>query len=97
MPDFEAFDWDRGNQMKNLKHKLTSAEVESIFGQPYVFAGRITEPAHEEWRGLILGKTYQGREVALIFTRRGEKIRPISCRSMRPAERRIYENTTKEG
>lgn len=92
--DSEAFEWDRGNQAKNLKHGLTLEYIESVFWQPYVFAGRIVEPAHSEWRGLILGQTSQGRRVALIFTRRGEKVRVISCRSMRPAERRLYENST---
>ena len=92
--DSEVFDWDRGNQAKNLKHGLTPEEVESVLWQPYVFAGRILEPAHSEWRGLILGQTSQGRPVAMIFTRRGEKVRIISCRSMRPAERRLYENAT---
>ena len=69
--DSEAFEWYRGNQAKNLKHGLTLEYIESVFWQPYVFAGRIVEPAHSEWRGLILGQTSQGRRVALIFTRRG--------------------------
>jgi len=92
VPDSETFEWDQGNQAKNLKHGLTLEDIESVFWQPYVFAGRIVEPAHSEWRGLILGQTSQERQVALIFTRRGEKVRVISCRSMRPAERRLYEN-----
>ena len=92
--DSEAFEWDRGNQAKNLKHGLTLEDIESVFWQPYVFAGRIAEPAHSEWRGLILGQTSEERRVALIFTRRGEKVRVISCRSMRAAERRLYENST---
>jgi uncharacterized DUF497 family protein len=94
VPDFEAFDWDRGNQEKNLKHGFTSAQVESVFWKSYLFAGRIVEPAHEEWRGLILGETYDQQFVALIFTRRGERIRAISCRPMRVEERRHYENKT---
>ncbi|OFV95012.1 MAG: hypothetical protein A3F68_11905 [Acidobacteria bacterium RIFCSPLOWO2_12_FULL_54_10] len=94
VPDSAAFEWDRGNQAKNLKHGLTLEDIESVFWQPYVFAGRIADPAHSEWRGLILGQSAQGRRVALIFTRRGERVRVISCRSMRPAERRLYEITT---
>ncbi|OFV96375.1 MAG: hypothetical protein A3H28_03975 [Acidobacteria bacterium RIFCSPLOWO2_02_FULL_61_28] len=82
------------NQAKNLNHGLTLEDMESVFWQSYVFAGRIVEPAHSEWRGLILGQTSQGRRVALIFTRRGEKVRVISCRPMRPAERRLYEGST---
>jgi uncharacterized protein len=94
IPDSEAFEWDQGNEAKNLKHGLTQEDVESVFWQPFVFAGRIVEPAHEEWRGLILGQSSEGRRVVLIFTRRGEKVRVISCRSMRPAERMLYESST---
>lgn len=92
VPDPDNFDWDEGNIAKNLKHNISSDEIESIFWQPsFLFAGKIVEPLQDEWRGLILGRTESGRLVSLIFTRRGEKIRPISCRSMRPNERRIYE------
>ena len=91
-PEPENFDWDDGNRHKNLKHGLSSEEVESLFRQDqYVFAGRIIEPAHKESRGLILGQADSGRALALIFTRRGEKLRPISCRPMREGERRHYE------
>ena len=31
--DSEAFEWDRGNQAKNLKHGLTLEEIESVFRQ----------------------------------------------------------------
>ncbi len=92
VPDAENFEWDKGNIDKNLKHGLSSEEIESIFWQEkYIFAGKIVEPTHDEWRGLILGQTENGKHVALIFTKRGEKLRPISCRPMRLNERRIYE------
>lgn len=92
IPDPDNFDWDEGNRRKNLKHKVHSEEVESIFRQErYIFAGRIVEPESNEWRGLLLSQTEGGRRLALIFTRRGEKLRPISCRPMRVGERRVYE------
>ena len=92
VPDTDNFDWDKGNLTKNLKHAISPGEIESIFWQPsYLFAGKIVEPLHDEWRGFILGRTDTGRLMALIFTRRGEKLRPISCRAMRPNERRLYE------
>lgn len=92
VPDPDNFDWDEGNILKNLKHEISSDDIESIFRQQsYYFAGEIVEPLHDEWRGLILGRTDNGQLVTLIFTRRGEKLRPISCRPMRPNERRLYE------
>ncbi|MBI2058709.1 MAG: BrnT family toxin [Nitrospirae bacterium] len=87
-------DWDEGNRMKNLKHGVTSEEIESIFRQEaYLFAGKIVDPTHAEWRGLVLGQTDSGRRLALIFTRRENKLRPISCRPMRRNERRLYETS----
>ena len=95
VPNPDNFDWDDGNIRKNLKHGYSSVEIESLFWQTeYLFAGKIIEPVHDEWRGLVLGLTDGGRETVLIFTRRGEKIRPISCRPMRKNERRLYEEAT---
>lgn len=92
VPDSENFDWDEGNIDKNQKHDIEDREIEEIFNEfEYIFAGRIVEPAHNEWRGLILARGEGGRYLALIFARRGEKLRPISCRPMRKEEKRIYE------
>lgn len=95
--DPDHFDWDKGNRTKNEKHGVEREEIESIFYQDgFIFAGRITEPEHIEWRGLILGRSDEGRLLALIFTRRGDQLRPISCRPMRPEERRLYEASIHE-
>lgn len=72
IPDPDNFDWDEGNMQKNKKHGFFCEDVESVFWQEkYIFAGRIIEPFHNEWRGLILGITDDGRLTALVFTRRG--------------------------
>ena len=97
IPDSENFDWDKGNRSKNEKHGVRPEEVEALFYQSsFIFAGRITEPAHSEWRGIILGRSDTDRFLALIFTRRGDRLRPISCRAMRPEERRLYETSIQE-
>ena len=96
-PVSEHFDWDSGNSTKNLKHGITKEQIESIFKRIYGFSGRIIEPEHQEWRGLILGQSYTGKLFALIFTIRGEKLRPISCRPMRSLEvKKYYENKKTE-
>jgi uncharacterized DUF497 family protein len=83
-----AFEWDAGNRTKSAgKHGITPTEVESVFENPFVFEGTIVEPAHQEVRGLLLGVTSTGKMVALVFTRRGDRIRPISSRPMRRNER----------
>jgi uncharacterized DUF497 family protein len=66
-------------------------EVESLFHRTIFLAGRIIQPAHEERRWLLLGETDEGRRLGLIFTRRGDQLRPISCRPMRRNERSLYD------
>jgi uncharacterized DUF497 family protein len=87
----EDFEWDDGNRSKNAKHGVVVDDVESLLAAPVLFAGKIVEPAHNELRWLLLGQTPTGRRLALIFTRRGDRLRPISCRPMRRKEREVYE------
>ena len=90
-----AVQWDSGNSTKSeAKHGFGAADVESVLDGAVLFAGRIVEPAHEEARYLLLGVTADGRPAALIFTRRGEELRPISCRAMRKREKEAYDAAT---
>ena len=77
-PAFDDFDWDDGNRGKSeKKHGVTDEEIESLMStEAFVFAGRIESP-RVEWRGLLLGRTPESRLLALVFTRRGGKMRPI--------------------
>jgi uncharacterized DUF497 family protein len=90
-----AMEWDAGNSTKSqTKHRFTTADVESLLDAPLLFAGRILEPAHAEARYLLLGVTAGGRHAALIFARRGAKLRPISCRAMRRKEKEAYDGAS---
>lgn len=92
-----TMDWDAGNSTKSqAKHGFTTSDVESLLDTQVLFAGRIAEPEHEEARYLLLGATATGRRAALIFARRGEKLRPISCRAMRRKEKEAYDEATKQ-
>ena len=93
-PSHGNFDWDDGNSHKNTKHGVTWEDVESIFFNDFVFEGRIVEPAHPEYRFILLGMDNKKRKLALIFTVRKQKLRPISCRAMRRKERERYEEKT---
>ena len=88
------FEWDEGNRTKHLKHDVAPSDVEALFWRPIFFAGRIVEPWHEEVRWLLLGQDGSGRGLALIFTRRGDRVRTISCRPVRRKERKLYEEAT---
>ena len=92
----QDFDWDAGNRSKLTKHRVEQNDVVSMFRSPIVFAGRIVEPAHDEPRWLVLGRSERGRKLALILTRRDERVRPVSCRPMRRNERKIYEEAIAE-
>ncbi len=89
--NLEDFDWDAGNQTKNRKHGVEDEDIEALLGHPVLLAGRIIQPRHDEPRWLLLGRDQRGRRLALIFTRRGDRLRPISCRPMRRTERQVYE------
>jgi uncharacterized DUF497 family protein len=87
-----AVEWDDGNTAKLAKHKFTRADVESALRGPVVFLGRLVDPdpAHGEPRWTLLSLTARSRPMAVIFTRRGDRLRPISCRAMRRNEWRYY-------
>lgn len=85
------FEWDRGNLTKHRKHDVAPGDVQALVAGDFYFAGRIVEPAHAEPRWLALGEIASGRRLALVFTRRGDRLRPISCRTMRRKERALYE------
>lgn len=90
------FDWDAGNRTKNRKHSVEEVDVEGMFQQRTVFLGRIVEPLHDEARWPLLGQDLRSRRLALVFTRRGDRLRPVSCRPMRMNERRLYEEACRE-
>lgn len=85
-----ALEWDEHNMAKLTKHRVTMVEIEELFAGDFVFSGRIVEPPHVEPRWVALGTTAGGRRLTLILTRRGDRLRPISCRAMARAERRFY-------
>ena len=79
--DAEAASW--------LALRPTLQWVEALLEGPMLLAGRITEPVHTEPRWLQLGRSGD-RILALIFTRRGDLLRPVSCRVARKNERKLY-------
>ena len=86
-----GFLWDAAKQTKNAtKHDVSVEEAESMLRNPFVLAGRVIEPAYYEHRWVLLGRTSRGRLLTMVFTRRGGRIRPISCRPMARQERRLY-------
>ena len=87
----DEFEWDIGNLTKNRKHGVEPGDIQALVVGDFYFAGRIVEPVHAERRWLALGEDAAGRRLSPVFTRRGDRLRPISCRAMRPKESAVYE------
>ena len=86
-----GFDWDKGNEKKNVKHGVTPAEAEQLFlNDPLVVLDDLKHSDMEP-RFHALGQTNEGRLLHITFTIRTSKIRVISARDMHRKERAIYE------
>jgi uncharacterized protein len=87
----EGFEWDAGNSDKNWKrHRVTQAECEQVFANlPLVLSPSIK--GHDgDSRYFALGRTEGARNLTVVFTIRGKKLRVISARPMSRRERKEY-------
>jgi uncharacterized DUF497 family protein len=86
-----GFEWDAGNAPKVVaSHQVTPGECEQVFfHEPLIIA---PDPRHSkvEERWAAWGRTAAGRTLAIIFTLRGDRIRPLSARDMNRKERQRY-------
>ena len=89
-----GFDWDEGNAPKvEARHGVTPGECEQVFfHEPLLIA---SDPRHSkaEERWAAWGRTAEGRTLAIVFTLRGDRIRPVSARDMNRKERQRYAET----
>jgi uncharacterized DUF497 family protein len=89
-----GFEWDKGNEQKNVKHGVTPAEAEQVFlNEPLVVLDDLKHSDTEQ-RFHALGQTGEGRLLHIKFTIRTNMIRVISARNMHRKERAIYEQET---
>ena len=86
-----GFDWDSGNAPELWeRHMVTPGECEQVFfAEPLLIAPDVRHSQMER-RWAALGRTAEGRALAVVFTLRGELIRPLSARDMNRKERRLY-------
>ena len=94
-----TFEWDLGNQTKNLnKHGITLEEAESVFSLPEAIRvlGVQISPHVNEPRYGILGITERLQHVFVCFTIRSSEVRIIHIRAMNKKERRLYAELCKE-
>ncbi|KZZ84130.1 BrnT family toxin [Bacillus sp. SJS] len=79
------FDWDRGNIEHIFQHDISPQEAEEAFYDP----DRSIHHAHSGNRKII-GMTEDGRLLAIIYTKREKKIRPITGWDATETERKSY-------
>ena len=86
-----GFDWDVGNIPKLLaRHDVSPGECEQVFfHEPLLLAADIKHSRSEDrWAGW--GRTAEGRALAIVFTLRGDRIRPLMARDMNRKARQRY-------
>jgi hypothetical protein len=89
----EGFEWDAGNSEKNWKrHQVTQIECEQVFANLPLLLAVATRPPTVEPRYFALGRTDLSRDLTVVFTTRGNKVRVISARPMSRRERKEYAN-----
>ena len=91
LPEFEGFDWDRGNIEKNwIAHSVTPEETEQVFFNTPLIVADDKNHSRTEKRYFVLGQTDEDRALFVAFTIRQERIRVISARDMNRKERKLY-------
>ena len=92
--DWEGFDWDEGNLLKNWeKHGVSASECEQIFFSNPLIAGLDGKHADRESRYYALGITDAKRRLFIAFTVRKKRIRVISARDMSRKERKVFDRS----
>ena len=86
-----GFEWDAGNFLKlQARHQVSAGECEQVFfHEPLLIAADASHSKSEE-RWAAWGRTADRRALAIVFTLRGDRIRPISARDMNRKERQRY-------
>lgn len=87
------FEWDEAKAFQNKrKHRVSFSEASTAFGDPMHLSMPDPDHSEDETRFLLLGRTFTGRLVVVVFTDRGETTRIISARLASRSERMTYED-----
>ena len=83
------FDWDEHNIEHIARHGVEPEEVEEAMTDP----GRVKQNTYNfrgERRKLLVGASEAGRILHVVYTRRSDKLRPITARDASERQRRRY-------
>jgi uncharacterized DUF497 family protein len=88
------FEWDERKRLVNLaKHGIDFVEAKDIWANDVLEA---PSPRHDEERFIAYG-ILDGRIVAVVFMRQGQRLRLISARRARDYERKAYKDAFGRG
>ena len=87
------FVWDIGNLAHAQRHGVSAKGIEAAVTYGAISPDLAHSNAEERFKAI--GKTAAGRSVFVIFTLRGEGIRPVSARYMHGKEVEFYEKARK--
>jgi uncharacterized DUF497 family protein len=89
VPDrVKAFDWDLHNVGHVARHGVNPMEVEEAFERSHAIVP--ARDAGGERRSKLFGRSAAGRYLIVVFTIRGEQLRPVTAHTMNQRERRVY-------
>ena len=92
--NWEGFEWDEENLLKNWeKHRVSASECEQVFFNHPLIAGLDKKHSQCEARCYALGITDEKRKLFIVFTLRKRLIRVISARDMNKKERKVFEKS----
>ena len=86
----EGFDWDIGNLDHINKHFVIDKECEEVFLIKPIIINKDQSHSQIEIRYRVLGKTFLGRKLYIVFTIRKQLLRVISARDLNKKEREKY-------
>jgi len=90
--EWEGFEWDEGNLLKNWeKHKVSASECEQVFFNSPLISGADEKHSKQEHRHYAMGITDTKRKLFIAFTVREGLIRVISARDMSKNERKVFD------
>ena len=88
------FDWDEANAQHIAEHGISQEEAEEAVLDPQRVPAAVYQVSTERRRGL-LGATWAGRVLFLVFTRRVGRVRIVTARDASPREKRRYQSKGK--
>ncbi len=88
------FEWDEYNTEHIASHEVEPDEVEEAFIDPRRFI-HIVGGRRGERRWALYGKTYNGRILVIIYTRRGGRLRVVTARDAGSDDKRTYRSRGK--